>query len=532
MIEIKDNQYNIGYLCTTRQCEEGRANKTAMRWIDSAMQKTDYTFTDLDLESNRFANVLKNLGLQKGDIFCTFLPKCPEQFFSFLGILKMEVIACPLFSSFGEESLFDRMGDSQAKGVITKKSLHKKILKIKDRLPNLRYIILVDADSHVSDIVLSYSTLMKEASGVFITPVTSPETPSTLHYTSGSTGLPKGALHLHKSILMHSYTSENILQLNENERYWCISDQGWVTGITYGMTGPWSLGVTQLHYAGGYEMDAWMSILENEKISVWYTSPTALRMMMREDKEVFLRHDLSKLKYIFSVGEYLDPGIVKWSRDTLKKEIYETYFQTETGCIMISTKPGMPVIPGSMGKPVDRIDAAILSDEGKILGKNQKGNLCIKAGWDSMMNTYLNHDDVYKKRFRNGFYFTNDLAYSDNEGYYWFEGRCDDVINTAGHLIHPFEIENALLKIPEIAEAGVIGAPDEMLFEKVAAYIVLNENCEWNDDLELKIRLNLTNKLSSIATPQNIFVMKELPKDTDGKINRSLLKEKFRSENS
>ena len=530
MFEIKNNQFNIGYNCTTRQCLEGRGNKTAMIWLDANLERKEFTFSDLDRESNLFANALKKLGFQKGDICFTFLPKCQEQFFSFFGILKMQMIAGTLFSNFGEESLLDRLGDSRAKGIITKKSLYKKILKIKDKLPELRYIILTDVEEHLSENVLSYSSLIKASSENFETPVTTAETYSVLHYTSGSTGKPKGVLHHHKSILLQSYTAENILQLNENEIYWCTADQGWVTGTSYGIIGPWSLGVTQIHFGGGYSAETWMSLIEKEKISIWYTAPTALRMLMREDKSVFRKNNLSKLKHIFSIGEPLNPEIIFWSRDIFGKDIYDTWFQTETGSIMITNKPGIPVKPGSMGKPNGRIEAAIISDEGKILENKKTGNLCIKASWDSMMQTYLNNEEVYKKKFKNGFYYSGDLAYRDDDGYYWFVGRNDDVINTAGHLISPFEIESALLEIPEIAESGTIGAPDEILFEKVVAYIRLKDQYKWDDDLEMKIRLHLANKLSSIATPQEIIVIKEIPKNKSGKIMRRVLKAWYKGE--
>ena len=521
---IKNEQYNIGYICTSQQCLEGRANKVAMRWIDSNLNKVDYTFCDIDNESNKFANILQNKGFQKGDIFFTFLPKSPEQFFAFLGTLKLQVIAGTLFSNFGEESLLDRLGDSKAKGIITKKSLYKKIARIREKLPELKTIIISDIDKHISEDVLSYSMLMNEASDKFNVEITAPETPSVLHYTSGSTGKPKGVLHQHKSILLQNYTAKNILQLNENELYWCTADQGWVTGTSYGIVGPWSLGVTQIHFGGAYNAETWMSLIENEKISIWYTAPTALRMLMREERSIFEKHDLSKLKHIFSVGEPLNPEIIHWSREIFGKDIYDTWFQTETGSIMITNKPGLSVKPGSMGKPVDVLEAAVVSDDGKILENKQTGNLCVKAGWDSMFKIYLNNEDVYNKKFKNGFYYSGDLAYRDDEGYYWFIGRNDDIINTAGHLISPFEIESALLEIPEIAESGVIGAPDDILFEKVVAYIRLKDNNSWSDDLEMDIRLRLANKLSSIATPQEIKVIDEIPKNKSGKIMRRVLK--------
>jgi len=523
-ILIKNNQYNIGYICTSQQCDEGRGDKIAMRWINSSLEKTDYTFNDIDKESNKFANVLKNLSFNKGDIFFTFLPKSTEQIFAFLGTLKIQAVAGTLFSNFGEESLLDRLGDSGAKGIITKKSLYKKVSRIQEKLPALETIIITDIDEHLSENVLSYSLLMKEASAKFNVELTQPDIPSVLHYTSGSTGKPKGVLHQHKSVLLQSYTSQHILQLNENEIFWCTADQGWVTGTSYGIIGPWSLGVTQVHFGGSYNADVWMSLLENEKITIWYTAPTALRMLMREDRAIYLKHDLRNLKHIFSVGEPLNPEVIHWSRELFKKDIYDTWFQTETGSIMITNRPGLTVKPGSMGKPNGAIDAAIISDEGNIINDKKTGNLCLKAGWDSMFRTYLNNEDVYNKKFKNGYYYSGDLAYRDEEGYYWFVGRNDDVINTAGHLISPFEIESALLEIPEIAESGVIGAPDDILFEKVVAYVRLKDQFSWSDDLEMDIRLRLANKLSSIATPQEIKVIKEVPKNKSGKIMRRVLK--------
>jgi acetyl-CoA synthetase len=523
-LKIQNNQFNIGHICTKQQCEEGRGDKVAMRWINATLEKKDYTFNDLESESNRFANVLLKLGFQKGDIFFTFLPKAPEQFFAFLGTLKLQAIAGTLFSNFGEDSLLDRLGDSGARGIITKKSLYKKLSRIREKLPALKFIILTDIDEHLSDDVLSYQLLMKEASDKFEVAITLPDTPSVLHYTSGSTGKPKGVQHLHRSVLLQSYTSENILQLNENEIFWCTADQGWVTGTSYGIIGPWSLGVTQIHFGGAYDAEVWMNLLEEERVSIWYSAPTALRMLMREEASVFQKHQLEKLKHIFSIGEPLNPEIIHWSQQLLKRDIYDTWFQTETGSIMISNRPGISIKPGSMAKPLDIIEAAIISDNGEVLGNKLSGNLCVKAGWDSMFCMYLNNEEVYNKKFKNGYYYSGDLAYRDEEGYYWFLGRNDDVINTAGHLISPFEIESALLELPEIAESGVIGAQDDVLFEKVVAYVRLHKGIVWNDDLEMKIRLYLSNKLSSIATPQQIIIVDEVPKNKSGKIMRRVLK--------
>ena len=529
---IQNGQYNIGHICTAQQCAAGFADKVAMRWIGSELQRTDYTFNNLNRESNRFANVLERLGFHKGDIFFSFLPRTTEQIFSFLGTLKIQAVAGTLFSNFGEESLLDRLGDSNAKGIITKKSLYKKIARIREKLPSLKTIIVIDSDEHISEDVLSYSRLMNEASDQYTAAITSAETPALLQYTSGSVGKPKGAMHVHKSVLLQQSTSKNILQLNENEIYWCSAEPSWITGIAYGIIGPWSLGVTQIHFGGSYNAEQWMTLLEKEKISVWYTSPTALRMLMREEVLNVKSLDLGALKYIFSVGEYLNPEIIPWVKNNFGKDVYETYFQTETGSIMISSRPGWIVKPGSMGKANDKIEAFIISDNAEILADRETGNLCFKAGWDSMFSTYLNNEDVYNKKFKNGYYYTNDLAYRDADGYFWWKGRNDDVINTAGHLINPMEIESSMQAIPEIAETGVIGAPDDILLEKVVAYIKLKDGCEWTDELELNIRLRIANKLSTIATPQEIKVVKEIPKKENGDVDRRLLKEWYKRNKS
>lgn len=524
---IVDGQYNIGHICTRQQCESGLGDKVAFRWISVHQERTSYTFNDLDSKSSRFANVLQSLGFVAGDILFTFLPKSPEQFFSFLGALKLQVICGTLFSNFGDEAILDRLGDAKAKGIVTKKSLLKKIMRVRDQLPALQYIIVTDIEEHQSADILSYPKLMGQASDNFSAPPTPADMASVVHYTSGSTGKPKGVLHAHRSILHLSRTASEVLNLTDSDVYWCTADQGWVTGTSYGIIGPWSLGITQIHYGGGYDAKLWFDLLQNEAVTIWYSAPTALRMLMREDTEFYQSYDLSALKHIFSVGEPLNPEVITWARITLGKEIFDTWFQTETGGIMITNRPGLVIQAGSMGKPLDGIEAAIIADDGDILGANEQGNLCLKSGWPSMFTTYLNNDRVYSQKFRNGYYHTGDTAVRDDYGYYWFKGRSDDVINTAGHLISPFEIESALLEIEEVAESGVIGAPDELLYEKVIAFVHLHKQYAWSKELELKMRLHISNKASSIATPQEIIIVESIPKNKSGKIMRRVLKARY-----
>lgn len=524
---IQDNQYNTGHICTKQQCDAGRTDKVALRWISPKQDVRDYTFGDLETQTSKFANVLEGLGFAPGDVFFTFLPKMPEQIFAFLGALKARMVTGTLFSNFGEEALLDRLGDARSKCLITKKSFLKKIARIREQLPSLEYIILVDSDENLADDVLSYSLLMQEASPDFAAAVTSPDAPFVLHYTSGSTGKPKGVLHVHRSVLSQSQTTEEVLGLEEDDIYWCTADQGWVTGTSYGIIGPWSLGVTQVHFGGGYDPEAWFSLLEKEGITVWYTAPTALRMLMREPPSFFKRFNLERLRHIFSVGEPLNPEVIHWARRVLGKEIYDTWFQTETGAIMVSNRPGLEVRPGSMGKPVAGIEGAILDEDGEPVPDGEQGNLCLRAGWPSMFVNYLNNEEVYRQKFRGDYYCSGDTAYKDRDGYFWFMGRSDDVINTAGHLVSPFEVESALLEIEEVAESGVVGVPDEILFEKIVAFVSLHGQHEWSRDLELKIRLHVSQKVSSIATPQEIIVVDRIPKNKSGKIMRRVLKAKF-----
>ena len=253
-------------------------------------------------------------------------------------------------------------------------------------------------------------------------------------------------------------------------------------------------------------------------------------MLMREEEDIFTSADLSSLRDIFSVGEPLNPEVIAWSRRVLKRDIYDTWFQTETGAIMIANRSGLKICPGSMGKPFDGIEPAILDDDGTPLPDGVQGNLCVKAGWASMFTTYLNNESAYNSKFKNGWYYTGDTARKDRAGYYWFMGRSDDVINTAGHLKSPFEVESALLEIEEVAESGVIGVPDELLFEKVVAFIHLHDRYQPTTDLEIKIRLHVSNRASSIATPQEIIFCDGVPKNKSGKIMRRVLKARYQGE--
>jgi acetyl-CoA synthetase len=524
------NVLNIGWYCSDRICLKGKGDKIAFYYESFTGKEKRYTFDDLRLASNTIGTLLTNLGLLDKDRICLFMDKVPELYFSFLGILKIGAIAQPLFSAFGDESLYVRMEDAQTRAIITQSKYLPKIRRIRDRLPYLEYIIVFD---HIKT-----KKLEKKEVAFFLQEIptvekmeifpTKSESPSVLHYTSGTTGQPKGVQHVHYSLISQYLTTKWVLDLQDDDIYWCSADPGWVTGTSYGIIGPWSLGITQCVLDAGFSAHAWYSFIEKYKISMWYSSPTAIRSLMKAGDEVVMSYNLSSLRHLASVGEPLNPEAVIWSERILGKPFHDTYWQTETGSIMISNFPGMKIKPGSMGKPFFGVTGVILDQE-KFEPLKNAGNvglIAFRPGWPAMMRGYWKKEETYKKKFVNGWYITGDRGSFDNEGYFWFVGRDDDVINTGGHLIGPFEVESALLEHPAIVESAVVSKPDEVNMEVVKAFITLKPGFTPSSELELDIMNFIRKKLSPLAMPQEIEYMDKLPRTRSGKILRRLLRAK------
>jgi acetyl-CoA synthetase len=530
MLEIEGSQYNIGHICTSQQCSYGRSQKDALRWMGLDGDVTTLTFGDLENESNKFANVLDFLKIEKAHSLFLYLSKSPELFACFLGALKKQVVCSVAFLNFGEIALHERLEDARARIIVSQKSLLPKVLKIEKKLPDLKHILLVDIDTHRDDKVLSLSQLMQQASAQFQTPVTAADVPSVLHYTSGSTGKPKGVLHVHGSVLLQHSTAEQVLNITSDDLYWCTADQAWITGTSYGIIGPWSMGATQLHYAGSFNARKWLEILSQQKVTLWYSAPTVFRMIISEGPVILDELDFSHLRAIFSVGEPLNPHIVDWFRLHMGVDIYDTWFQTETGAIMIANRPGSEIRPGSMGKPVPGISAEVLLHN-EVAEPGTPGDLVLKSGWSSMFVAYLNRDEDYRNKFKQGYYFTGDMAVKDADGYFWFKGRSDDIINVGGHLVSPFEVESALLECEEVLESCAIGVPDEVFYERVVVFVVPKPGIRADETLDVKLRLFVTRKISTIATPHKVIFVEHLPKNKSGKYMRRLLKSKYLGQN-
>ncbi|MEW9673785.1 acetate--CoA ligase [Ammoniphilus sp. 3BR4] len=517
----KTGKVNIAYEAIDRHCETARINQVALYYSD-AKRDEKYTFLELKKLSNKFGNALRNLGIQKEDRVFVFMPRSPELYVSILGIAKIGAIAGPLFEAFMEGAIRDRLQDSGAVAIVTTQELLNRIPIAE--LPELKHVILIGEGSGLQGQVL-YSEMMDQASDKLEIEWVNREDGLLLHYTSGSTGKPKGVMHVHNAMIQIYQTAKWVLDLREEDIYWCTADPGWVTGTVYGMFGPWLNGASNVIRGGRFTAQDWYSTLEKYSVTVWYSAPTAFRMLMSMGDEMVKNYDLSSLRHILSVGEPMNPEVIHWGMKVFGKRIHDTWWMTETGAQLICNYPCMPIKPGSMGKPFPGISAAIVDDQGIELPPNRMGNLAIKAGWPSMMRKIWNNDEKYNEYFRlKDWYVSGDSAYMDEDGYFWFQGRVDDVIMTAGERVGPFEVESKLVEHPAVTEAGVIGKPDPVRGEIIKAFISLREGYLATDELLEDIRNFVKTGLAAHAAPREIEIKDKLPKTRSGKIMRRVLK--------
>lgn len=520
---------NIAHEAIDRHATGALREQTAFRFIKKDRSAMDCTYHDFLELTNRFANVLGELGIAKGDRVFSFLGRIPELYISALGTLKKVAVFCPLFNVFGPEPVFQRLSRGDAKVLVTTKDLfEKKVLQLLERLPELKYVLLTDVEQDENEQIRSLPRLMEHASEAFTIPPTDPEDPALLHFTSGTTGMPKGALHVHKAVLVHYVTGKYVLDFHPGDIYWCTADPGWVTGTSYGIIAPLVNGVTNIVDEEEFDATRWYAILEEQKVNIWYTAPTGIRRLMRMNTIPNEQYNLDHLRLMLSVGEPLYPEAVVWGEKNFGMPFLDNWWQTETGGIMIANYRGMPVHPGSMGKPLPGVEAAIAEvtdDSCRIIDEpNKDGHLVLKRGWPSMFRTYLHDEERYNKSFRGEWYITGDLARRDANGYFWFVGRADDIIKTSGHMVGPFEVESALMEHSAIAEAAVIGKPDQLIGELVKAFIVLKPDIKPDAILEQDIKAHARRKLGTAVAPKEITFIDNLPKTRSGKILRRLLK--------
>lgn len=520
---FETGKVNIAYEAIDRHATTHRKNKVALYYNDGN-RKEAYSFYDMKRHSNKAANVLKEKAdLKKGDRIFIFMPRSPELYFSLIGALKIGAIVGPLFEAFMEGAVYDRLMDSEATALITTPALLNRVPI--EKLPHLKTVFVVGESIEETDKILDFNKYFSEASQNFDIEWVDNEDGSILHYTSGSTGAPKGVLQVHYAMVQQYQTAQWVLDLKDDDIYWCTADPGWVTGTAYGIFGPWLNGVTNVVIGGRFSPQAWYGAIEEYGVTVWYSAPTAFRMLMGAGPNIIGKYDLSTLRHVLSVGEPLNPEVVKWGKEILNHRIHDTWWMTETGGHMICNYPSMDIKPGSMGKPVPGIYATIVDDQGNEVPPYTMGNLAIKKGWPAMMRQIWGNPERYESYFlKEEWYVSGDSAFMDDEGYFWFQGRVDDVIMTAGERVGPFEVESKLLEHPDVVEAGVIGKPDPVRGEIIKAFISLREGVEPSETLETNIRDFVKTGLSAHSAPREIEFRDKLPKTRSGKIMRRVLK--------
>ncbi|MCK1996716.1 acetate--CoA ligase [Psychrobacillus psychrodurans] len=519
----KTGKVNMAYEAIDRHAETDKKDKVALHYQD-AERKESYTFGEMKKWTDKAANVYVNhSNLSKGDRLFIFMPRSPELYFALLGATKLGLIVGPLFEAFMEGAVYDRLLDSEAKAIVTTPELLNRIPL--DKLPNLETVFIVGENVEESDKFIDFKTALHNASESFEIRWVDKEDGLILHYTSGSTGKPKGILHAHYAMVQHYQSMKWVMDIREYDIYWCTADPGWVTGTSYGIFGPWLTGTTSLILGGRFSPDAWYNAIEEYGVTVWYSAPTAFRMLMGAGDAIVQQHNLSSLRHVLSVGEPLNPEVIKWGMQVFNKRIHDTWWMTETGAQMICNYGCLPIKPGSMGKPLPGIEAAIIDNQGAVVPPYTMGNLALKKGWPSMMRQVWNNKEKFESYFINDeWYFSGDSAYMDEEGYFWFQGRVDDVIMTSGERVGPFEVESKLLEHPAILEAGVIGKPDPVRGEIIKAFVALNEGYEPSDELITDIQQFVKKGLAAHAAPREIEFKDKLPKTRSGKIMRRVLK--------
>jgi acetyl-CoA synthetase len=509
---------NIAYEAADRHAAGPRAGRVALRCLGAAGERREITFSELACLSSRYANLFRALGVATGDVVFVLCGRIPALYAAVLGALKCGAVVSPLFSAFGPEPLKTRINLGRGKVLVTTQSLHeRKVKKARGEMPTLEHVLLVDSDE--------LRARLEAAPDTFAIEPTSADDPSFLHFTSGTTGMPKGAVHVHGAVVAHYATGTVALDLHAEDVFWCTADPGWITGTSYGIVAPLVHGVTSIVDEAEFDAERWYRILREEAVSVWYTAPTAIRMLM---KAGLRPAPFPRLRLVASVGEPLNPEAVWWGAETLGLPIHDNWWQTETGGIMIANVPAMDIKPGSMGKPLPGVEAALVHRANEKLSfvqdPDEEGELALRAGWPSMFRGYLGQEERYRKCFADGWYLTGDLAKRDAEGYYWFVGRADDVIKSAGHLIGPFEVESALMEHPAVAEAGVIGKPDALVGEVVKAFVSLKRDFVPSEELKMQLLAHARKRLGAAVAPKEIEFAAGLPRTKSGKIMRRLLK--------
>jgi len=540
---------NVSENCLDRHLEGPRRNKAAIIWEGEPGEKRTLTYQQLHFEVCKFANVLKRNRIKKGDRVIIYMPLIPEAAIAMLACTRIGAVHSVVFGGFSAESIRDRINDCQATAVITTDGGYRRgaVVPLKHQVdealketPAVKRVIVFRRafnEVHIEEGRDVWWHREMEYVDANCPPVgLDSEHPLFVLYTSGSTGKPKGILHTTGGYLVQSYiTSKYVFDLQEDDLYWCTADIGWVTGHSYVVYGPLANGATSFMYEGAPnwpDWGRWWKLIEEYRINILYTAPTAIRAFIKAGDEWPKKHDLTSLRLLGSVGEPINPEAWMWYQKLIgggRCPIVDTWWQTETGGMMITPLPGaIPSKPGSATLPFFGVDAAVVDDEGREVGVNQGGKLVIRKPWPAMLRSIYGDKARYKKQYWSeieGFYFAGDGARRDKDGYFWIVGRIDDVLNVAGHRLGTSEVESALVSHPAVAEAAVVGRPDEIKGQGVVAFVVLKAGVKAVPELREELRRHVGNVIGAIAKPDEVRFADGLPKTRSGKIMRRLLKE-------
>lgn len=523
---------NIAHEAIDRHAAGARRDRVAIRWLGRAGAVRDYSYGELRALTSRFANALAGLGVQRGERVYALAGRIPELYIAALGALKHGAVFCPLFSAFGPEPIRARMTIGGARVLVTTETLyHRKIAPLRRELPDLAHVILAGEggiQTRVPD-THDFAAVLGAAADRYTIAPTGPEDMALLHFTSGTTGTPKGAVHVHEAVVAHHATGRYALDLHPDDVFWCTADPGWVTGTSYGIIAPLTTGLTSIVDEAEFDAERWYRTLQDQRVTIWYTAPTAIRMLMKTGAELAHKFDTASLRFLSSVGEPLNPEAVVWGQEAFGHPFHDNWWQTETGGIMIANFAAADIRPGSMGLPLPGVDAAIVRRAAgggvEVLETpDTQGELALRPGWPSMFRAYLGEPARYAKCFAGGWYLTGDLARRDADGYFWFVGRADDVIKTSGHLVGPFEVESVLMEHPAVAEAGVIGKPDPVAMEIVKAFVSLKPGWTPSPELRRALLAHARTRLGAVVAPKELAFRASLPRTRSGKIMRRLLK--------
>ena len=529
MFEWADGKMNMAQVAIDRPAQLA-PGKLAVRFVERDHASMDLTYDALLGSANRFASLLRAHGIARGQVVAFCGGRCPELFATVLGSLKAGAIFTPLFSAFGPEPIRARLELSGATVLVTTQRLYeRKVAALRPQLPALQHVFVIrDGTAALPAGVCDLATALAVQPAQFETLAMDPQDPALLHFTSGTTGKPKGVVHVHQAVLAHYASARMALDLHLEDVFWCTADPGWVTGISYGVIAPLSCGVSLLVDREELDVERWYALLAEHAVSVWYTAPTALRMLMKAGLKVAAQRRYPALRLIASVGEPLNPEVVSWGVEAFGLPVHDTWWQTETGAIMIANFLADPIWPGSMGKAMPGIEAAIARRDQhgtvQLLGNDEIGEIVLRPNWPSLFKTYLGDEQRYRKSFADGWYFSGDEARRDARGCFWFVGRSDDVIKSAGHLISPFEVECALNSHAAVLQSAVVGLPDPMMGQVVRAFVETRPGVTANAELRRDIIAHGRRLLGAAIAPREVDFVATLPRTRSGKIMRRLLR--------